>query len=47
MYEDVYEFSPTLSGLFSMSSSDYSIADIVKAFKLILEKEPIKGMHDN
>ena len=40
-YEDVYEFSPTLSGLFSMSSSDHSISDIVKAFKLILEKEPI------
>lgn len=38
-YEDVYEFSPTLSGLYSLSTDKYSIPDICKAFGLILEKE--------
>lgn len=40
-YEDVYEFSPTLSGLYSLSTDKYSIPDICKAFSLILEKESI------
>lgn len=39
--EEVYEFSPTLSGVFSISNQDHSIADICKAFQLILEKEDI------
>jgi len=37
--EDVYEFSPTLSGLYSISTANHSIDDICKAFQLILEKE--------
>ena len=40
-YEDVYEFSPTLSGLYSLSTNKYSIPDICKAFRLILDKESI------
>ena len=39
--DDVYEFSPSLAGIFSMSSSEHSIGDICQAFKLILEKETI------
>ena len=38
--EEVYEFSPTLSGIYSISTQDHSIDDICKAFQLILEKEP-------
>jgi len=37
--EEVYEFSSTLSGIYSISTQDYSIDDICKAFQLILEKE--------
>ena len=37
--EEVYEFSPTLSGVFSISNKDHSITDICKAFQLILEKD--------
>ena len=36
--EDVYEFSPTLSGIYSISTLNHSIDDICKAFQLILEK---------
>lgn len=43
-FEDVYEFSPTLSGLFSMSTTSNSIEDICKALKLQLEKEEIQGL---
>ena len=38
--EEVYEFSPTLSGIYSISTQNHSIDDICKAFQLILEKEP-------
>lgn len=38
-YEEVFDFSPTLSGLYSLSTDKYSIQDICKSFKLILEKE--------
>lgn len=44
LYDDVYEFSPTLSGLFSLSTDQYSIKDICQSFKLILEKEEIKSV---
>ena len=37
--EEVYEYSPTLSGIYSISTQDHSIDDICKAFQLILEKE--------
>ena len=37
--EEVYEFSPTLSGIFSISTKDHSIDDICKAFQLLLQKE--------
>ena len=37
-FEEVFEFSPTLSGIYSYSTSDKSIGDICQAFKLILEK---------
>ena len=37
--EEVYEFSPTLSGIYSISTQTHSIDDICKAFQLILEKE--------
>lgn len=40
-YKDVYEFSPTLSGLYSLSTDKYSIPDICKAFRLILDKESV------
>lgn len=38
-YEEVYESSPMLSGLYSLSTDKYSIPDICKAFKLILDKQ--------
>lgn len=38
-YKEVYEFSPTLSGLYSLSTDKFSIADICKAFRLILERD--------
>ena len=38
-YEEVFDFSPTLSGLYSLSTDKYSIQDICKSFKLILEKD--------
>lgn len=41
--EEVYEFSPSLAGIFSMSSSEHSIEDICQAFSLILEKEKIRN----
>ena len=41
-FEDVYGFSPTLAGLYSMTSDRHSIDDICKAFKLILQKEAVK-----
>ncbi len=37
-YEEVYNFSPTLAGLYSLSTDKLSIQDICKSFKLILEK---------
>lgn len=40
--EDVYEFSPTLSGIFSLTTDRNSIADICKALKLQLGKEEIQ-----
>jgi len=40
-YEEVYEFSPTLSGLYSLSTDKYSAEDICKSLKLILSKEKI------
>ena len=40
-YEDVYAYSPTIAGLFSLSTNSYSIEDICKAFKLQLGKEQI------
>ena len=38
-YEELYEFSPTMSGLFAYSTDRYSIDDICKALELILEKD--------
>lgn len=40
-HEEIYEFSPTLAGIYSYSTSDKSIGDICQAFKLILEKSVI------
>ena len=40
-YEEVFEFSPTLSGLYSLSTDKYSIEDICRSLKLILSKEEI------
>ena len=40
--EDVYNFSPTLAGLYSMTNARHSIADICQAFKLILNKEAVR-----
>lgn len=37
-YEEVYEYSPTLAGLYSLSTDKVSIQDICKSFKLILDK---------
>lgn len=42
-YEEVYDFSPTLSGLYSLSTDRHSITDICQSFKLILEKEEIRS----
>ncbi len=42
-FEEVYEFSPTLSGIFSLSNKTHSIQDICKALKLQLEKEKIEN----
>ncbi len=41
-FEEVYDFSPTLSGVFSLSTDSNSIDDICRALKLQLEKEEIK-----
>lgn len=43
-FEDVYEFSPTLTGIYSLSTASCSIEDICKALKLLLGKEEIKGL---
>ncbi|GHU67918.1 hypothetical protein AGMMS49983_19820 [Clostridia bacterium] len=37
-FEEVYEFSPILSGLYSLSTDKYSILDICQSLKLILEE---------
>jgi isopentenyl diphosphate isomerase/L-lactate dehydrogenase-like FMN-dependent dehydrogenase len=37
--EELYDFSPTLSGVFAYSTDKHSIDDICKSFELILEKE--------
>ena len=42
-FNEVYEFSPTLSGLYSLSTDKYSIEDICQSFKLILFKEEIRA----
>lgn len=42
-YDDVYEFSPTLCGLYSLTTDKNSIDDICQAFRLVLEKEPIRS----
>ena len=42
-YEEVYNFSPTLSGLYSLSTDQHSITDICQSFKLVLEKEEIRS----
>lgn len=39
--EEVYEYSPTLSGIYAYSTDKYSVEDISKAFSLILRKESI------
>jgi hypothetical protein len=36
--EELYEYSPTLAGVYSYSTTKYSVDDICKALKLILEK---------
>lgn len=41
-FEEVYEFSPTLSGVYSLSTDRNSISDICEAFRLQLEKEEIR-----
>ena len=38
-YEELYELSPTMSGLFAYSTDKYSIDDICKALELVLEKD--------
>lgn len=43
-FEDVYEVSPTLTGIYSLSTASCSIEDICKALKLLLGKEEIKGV---
>jgi len=40
-YEELYELSPTMSGLFAYSTDKYSIDDICKALELVLEKEVV------
>ena len=42
-YAEVYDFSPTLSGLYSLSTDQHSITDICQSFKLVLEKEKIRS----
>jgi len=37
--EELYEFSPTLTGIYAYSSQDYSIDSICKALQLLLEEE--------
>lgn len=37
-FEEVYEFSPTLAGIYSYSTTEKSIGDICQAFKLILDQ---------
>lgn len=41
-FEEVYEFSPTLSGIFSLTTDKNSISDICRALKLQLEMEKIE-----
>lgn len=41
-FEEVYEFSPTLSGIYSLSTSRYSIEEICESFKLILSKQDVE-----
>ena len=40
-YEELYELSPTMSGLFAYSTDKYSIDDICKALELVLDKEVV------
>ena len=40
-YEEVFEFSPTLSALYSLSTDKYSAEDICKSLQLLLSKEEI------
>lgn len=40
-YEEVFEFSPTLAGVYAYSTAEYSINDICQALKLTLEKVPV------
>ena len=37
--EELYDFSPMLSGIYAYSSKNYSIDDICKALQLLLDKE--------
>ena len=37
-YEEVYEFSPTLAGVYAYSTAAYSIDNICQALKLTLDK---------
>lgn len=39
--EEVYEFSPTLAGIYAYSTEQYTVTDICEAFKLILDKEDL------
>ena len=41
-FEEVYEFSPTLSGIFSLTTDRNSISDICRALKLQLGMEKIE-----
>lgn len=41
-FQDVYDFSPTLAGVFSFTTEQHSIDDICKAFSLILDKESVQ-----
>ena len=40
-HEEVFEFSPTLSALYSISTDKYSTEDICKSLQLLLSKEEI------
>lgn len=42
--EEVYKYSPTLAGIFSLPTNSYSIKDICRAFKLQLGKEEIRNV---